>query len=148
MGRPSKYIKDADRQAKCLTELGAIDADLAKFFGVSIQTITTWKKKHSSFLASLKKGKADADSEVKKALFKRATGYSHPDTHISNYMGEITVTAIEKHYPPDTTACIFWLQNRDPENWKPRKASDGPGDDGVPPTPQKVVIEVKDARKK
>jgi hypothetical protein len=22
------------------------------------------------------------------------------------------------HVPPDTTACIFWLKNRDPQHWR------------------------------
>jgi hypothetical protein len=23
-----------------------------------------------------------------------------------------------EHVPPDVTACIFWLKNRDPEHWR------------------------------
>lgn len=23
-----------------------------------------------------------------------------------------------QHYPPNVTACIFWLKNRDPESWR------------------------------
>jgi hypothetical protein len=23
-----------------------------------------------------------------------------------------------EHVPPDVTACIFWLKNRDPQNWR------------------------------
>ncbi len=25
-----------------------------------------------------------------------------------------------KHYPPDTTACIFWLKNRQRDKWRDR----------------------------
>jgi hypothetical protein len=25
---------------------------------------------------------------------------------------------IRKYYPPDTTACIFWLKNRKPDEWR------------------------------
>ena len=25
-----------------------------------------------------------------------------------------------KHYPPDVTACIFWLKNRCPDEWRDR----------------------------
>jgi hypothetical protein len=25
---------------------------------------------------------------------------------------------VRKHYPPDVTACIFWLKNRQPEKWR------------------------------
>ena len=27
---------------------------------------------------------------------------------------------IVEHYPPDTTACIFWLKNRQPGRWRDR----------------------------
>lgn len=29
-----------------------------------------------------------------------------------------------EHYPPDTTAAIFWLKNRQPEKWRDRKEID------------------------
>lgn len=57
-------------------------------------------------------------------MFERATYYSHPDTHISNFQGDITVTPLTKHYPPDTTACIFWLKNRKPKDWRDKVESD------------------------
>ena len=67
---------------------------------------------------SLKKGKKTPDQEVVSALFMRAVGYSHPDIHITNYQGEITITSIVKHYPPDPTSAIFWLCNRMSDKWR------------------------------
>jgi hypothetical protein len=32
-------------------------------------------------------------------------------------MGLTKVPYVE-HVPPDVTACIFWLKNRDPEHWR------------------------------
>ena len=29
-----------------------------------------------------------------------------------------------EHYPPDTTAAIFWLKNRQPEKWRDKKEVD------------------------
>jgi len=118
MARPSSYKKEYAAQAIHLTKLGAIDKDLASFFGVAVTTINTWKEKHSEFLLSIKTGKADADNMVKQSLFKRSTGYSHPEDKIFNNNGEPLVVPTTKHYPPDTTACIFWLTNRDSDNWK------------------------------
>ena len=108
-GRPSKYQPDFTRQALKLCRLGATDQELADFFAVSINTIDNWKKVHPEFLGALKEGKQLSDAEVANKLFKRATGYSHNDVHISNYKGDITKTPFVKHYPPDTTAAIFWL---------------------------------------
>jgi hypothetical protein len=31
-----------------------------------------------------------------------------------------SLTPLTKHYPPDTTACIFWLKNRKPKEWRDR----------------------------
>ena len=32
--------------------------------------------------------------------------------------GEIVRTTVRRHYPPDVTACIFWLKNRQREHWR------------------------------
>jgi len=117
-GRPTRYRKEFIPQAEKLCRLGAIDTDLADFFGVSEQTINAWKKKHPEFLEAINIEKANANAKVKRALFERACGYSHDDVHISNYKGDITETDIVKHYPPDTAAAFIWLKNRDPENWR------------------------------
>lgn len=118
-GRKTKYKPEYKEEAYKLSLLRAIDEDIADFFGVSVSTLTTWKKKYPTFLASIKKGKIKADAEIAHSLFNRAKGYSHPDVHISNYKGEITTTNITKHYPPDTAAAFIWLKNR--AGWKDKQ---------------------------
>lgn len=120
VGRPSAYRPEYAAQAEKLTKLGAIDRELAEFFGVSEQTINAWKKEHPAFLESVKRGKEIADAEVAEKLYHRATGYQHPDTHVSNYQGTVTLTPLTKHYAPDPTAAIFWLKNRQPAKWRDR----------------------------
>ena len=122
MGRPTKYKPEYARQAKELCLLGAKDTELARFFETSEQTINAWKKAFPEFLESLKEGKQLADAKIAESLYHRALGYSHEDVHISNYQGKITVTPTTKHYPPDTTAAIFWLKNRQTKNWSDRKS--------------------------
>lgn len=117
-GRPSSYKPEFASQAEKLCKLGATDRQLADFFGVSEQTINAWKIAHPAFLESLKAGKEQADAAVADRLYQRAMGYEHPEVHITNYQGEITMTPITKIYPPDTTAAIFWLKNRRPEQWR------------------------------
>lgn len=126
-GRPTAYKKEYAEQAYKLCLLGAIDADMAGFFGVSEQTINAWKKQHSNFLESIKKGKEQADAEVASKLFHRATGYEHPEDDIRALNGEIVITPTIKHYPPDTTAAIFWLKNRQPSTWREKQEIDHSG---------------------
>ena len=130
-GRRAIYNKRFAKLARKLYEFGFTDKEVALEFDVSIRTLDSWKKKYPEFLAVMKKAKPIADANVKQSLYLRATGYSHPDVHISNYQGEITVTPVIKHYPPDTGACIFWLSNRDGENWKRNGAEDGGNDNDI-----------------
>lgn len=111
-GRPTKYKPEYCKQVYKLCLLNATDAQIGDVFEVNEATINRWKKSYPEFCESLKKGKIQADAEVAKSLFHRACGYSHPDVHISNYQGDITVTNITKHYPPDTAAAFIWLKNR------------------------------------
>lgn len=142
-GRPSKYRPEAVEQARKLAMLGLTDIEMAKFFEVSERTFHDWKRAHPEFLQAIKAAKDLADADVVASLYHRATGYSHPDVHISNYQGEVTVTPITKHYPPDPTSMIFWLKNRQAAKWRERPTlMDG---DDVP-LPVKVEISVKDAR--
>ena len=132
MGRPTRYKTDFDEQAYNYCLLGATDSQLATFFNVIEKTIANWKNAHPSFLHALKEGKDRADTLVAEALYHRALGYSHPDVHISNYKGVITTTDIIKHYAPDTTACIFWLKNRDKANWRDRHEVTGADGGAIP----------------
>lgn len=128
-GRPTKYKPEFCEQAYKLCLLNAIDKDLADFFEVEESTINNWKDDYPEFLESLKKGKIQADSEVAKALHHRACGYSHPDVHISNYQGDITITDITKHYPPDTAAAFIWLKNR--AGWRDKTETEHSIDKGT-----------------
>jgi hypothetical protein len=118
MGRPTKYDPKYNRQAEKLCKLGSTDKELADFFEVNEDSIHEWKKRYPKFAESIRRGKSVADAEVADKLFKRATGYKHPDVDIKQYEGQIIVTKITKHYPPDTTAAIFWLKNRHKNVWR------------------------------
>jgi len=130
-----KYDKAMDEQVYKICLLGATDVQIADILGIAKSTLNVWKKTYPELMAAMTRGKQEADALVAHSLFKRATGYSHPDTHISNFQGEITKTEITKHYPPDTTACIFWLKNRDKENWRDKQDHEHTGKNGTPLIP-------------
>lgn len=145
-GRPSKYKSEYADQAKKLCMLGMTDKEMASFFGVAESTFNLWKTAHPEFSESLKGGKDLVDAEVAAKLYHRAMGYEHEDVHVSNYRGVITVTPLVKHYPPDTTAAIFWLKNRQPQRWRDKPDEGGEGENAQP-VPVKIEVTVKDARK-
>ena len=127
-GRPSSYKPETMlRQARIMSLAGWTDAQMADLFGVALSTLALWKKEHPEFSDALK-AKDIADAEVEVSLYQRALGYSHPEVHVSNYQGQITLTPITKHYPPDPTSMIFWLKNRQPERWR-EKAGEGSAPD-------------------
>ena len=117
-GRPTCYREIYAEQAYRLTLLGATDKDLAEFFGVSEQTINSWKHAFPEFLESLKRGKMQADAEVAEKLLQRAKGYSHSEEKIFCHDGKVIRAETTKHYPPDTGAAIIWLKNRQGLYWR------------------------------
>jgi hypothetical protein len=129
-GRPTKYQSEYCEQAFKLCLLGAIDIELADFFNVPESTLNNWKLGHPEFLESLKEGKLQADANVCKRLYERAMGYEHDDEEIkvvsrgNNEGSEIVRVQIRKYYPPDTTACIFWLKNRQISKWRETQTHD------------------------
>jgi hypothetical protein len=121
-GRKSQYRASHNAIAAGMTALGATDREVAQALQVSEQTLNTWKHKHPEFLESLKLGKDTSDKRVEVSLYRRANGYSFDSMKVMLVDGKIKQVPIVEHVPPDTTACIFWLKNRKPLDWRDRKA--------------------------
>lgn len=121
-GRPSPfdegYSASFEEAGRKLALLGATDKEIAEFFDISESTLNLWKTKHPEFSESLKAGKLMADASVADRLFHRAMGYEHDEVDIRVIDKEVVMTPIRKIYPPDTTAAIFWLKNRQREKWR------------------------------
>ena len=116
------YKSEYKEQARKLCMLGAIDDDIADFFGVSVRTIYNWKNEFPDFAETLRDAKLALDSKVVRSLFERATGYSHVDYKFVTHGGKITdVKEYQKHYPPETAAMVFWLKNRQPALWRDKQ---------------------------
>lgn len=118
MARPTKYKPEYAKQAAVACKLGATDQDLSELFSVSRSTINLWKIEQEAFSDALKTPKELADDRVERSLYQRAIGYSHEEDDIRVVDNQIVITPTIKHYPPDTTACIFWLKNRMPEQYR------------------------------
>ena len=75
---------------------GLTDEQIACNMGINRDTLYTWKNRFPVIADTLKKTKEVVDREVENALFKKA---------------------IEG----DTTAMIFWLKNRRPNDWRDKR---------------------------
>ena len=99
-------------------------------FDVDKATIEHWKIAYPSFLDSIKRGKYIADAEVANSLYHRALGYEHEEEEIIAYQGIPTIVPTTKRYPPDSTAIIFWLKNRQKDKWRDKHEVGNTNKDG------------------
>jgi hypothetical protein len=120
VGAPTLYRKEYVHIAQRMAYLGATDRDLAIAFGVNITTIDKTKAKHAEFVGSLKLGKKEADQRMERSLYQLGVGYSYDAVKIFLPAGAkrpIYAPYVE-HVPPNATAAIFWMKNRDPAHWR------------------------------
>lgn len=140
VGRPSKYKPEFAEQAAKLCDLGATDHQLADFFKVSVSTVSLWKVQHQEFSDALRVSKEKADQIVEQSLFRRAMGYECDDVDIRVVGTKLVKTPMRKIYPPDTTACIFWLKNRKPAEWRDKQEVEHGGEVKVE-TIRRVIVD-------
>ena len=123
-GRPTKFKEEYIELVYKLCLLGATDKEMADILGVTEQTFNNWKIDYPRLFESIKEGKEAADANVANRLYQRAMGYQHPEDKIFNDNGEPLIVPTVKHYPPDPTAAIFWLKNRQPQKWRDKQEID------------------------
>ncbi|MGL6058998.1 MAG: helix-turn-helix domain-containing protein, partial [Culicoidibacterales bacterium] len=81
------------------------------------------------------------------SLLKRALGYEYDEVTTTTYSnGEEETKRVTKHVVPDTTAQIFWLKNRKPDDWRDKKDVNLSGDIGIAETLKKARERVKNGK--
>ena len=101
---------------------GLTDEQIAHNMGIATGTLYRWKEEHREICEALKRGKAVVDRLVENALLKRALGYEYEEVREKYEMGVCTErTVTRKEVVPDTTAQIFWLKNRKPQEWRDKR---------------------------
>ena len=107
---------------------GLTDEQIAEKMGISVASLYNYKKDHLDILEALKSGKEVIDRQVENALLKRALGYEYDEVS-EEFEGGILVKrkVTKKQVVPDTTAQIFWLKNRKPDEWRDKQTVEIPG---------------------
>lgn len=107
---------------------GLTDLEIAKNMGVSMATLTDWKKRFPVILATLKEGRKPVIIDVEDTFYeKKLKGYfieeeivevtKHPDGSKTEHRKKM-----KRWIPPDTTALIFYLKCRKPQQYNDKQA--------------------------
>ncbi len=98
---------------------------MAKKIGIKLSTLGLWQKKYPVIKKAIENGRDFSDKEVEDAMFKKAKGFFVTETVLETKEGPQGITTntreVKKYVPPDTTAQIFWLKNRNNHKWNDRR---------------------------
>ncbi|MGE4267163.1 MAG: helix-turn-helix domain-containing protein [Deferribacterales bacterium] len=130
VGKPTKIGNLFLPALKMMWKKGFTDVEIAQAFDITEQTLYNYKKQYPEIFEKEKDWKAEADAAVERSLFERAKGFSAKETKVFVYKGDIITEDVTTNYPPDTTACIFWLKNRKKDEWRDRAELDHGSSDG------------------
>jgi hypothetical protein len=127
-GKHAPHIYDPKRHpalAAALAAAGKTEAEMRALLGVHAKrTFQLWKAKYPEFAEALRSGKEPVDDSVEASLLKRALGYEYEETEADikkdadGRTKSSHIKKIKKVLAPDVTACIFWLKNRRPAEWR------------------------------
>ena len=121
-GRPTVYKPENAEIARHACMLGASNETLAERFEVSRRTIDNWITAIPEFSDAVRHGRQVADESVVAALYARATGMERKSIKVVEGDGGQVTTTHTVQALPDVRACIFWLRNRRPEQWRENRA--------------------------
>lgn len=114
--------EDKLQQIKAWKGVGLSHAQVAENIGIRRQTLYNWIDNHPEIAQAIKDGQRRTVQYIENALMKKIEGYTTRETRryrtTDKNGNEVEkVEVIEKEHGPDTTAIIYALKVKDPENW-------------------------------
>jgi hypothetical protein len=142
---PSKEVQVDAKRISIMAKHGLDNDSISEAFGVTVHCFMDFLKKNPEIMKTLKEDKEKANNNVEAALYSRALGYEHFETKVfyNSVLDKIVTKEVRKVYPPDVTACIFWLKNRLPDKWRELQEFSGQFNHDVSLTPNEVSDEHK-----
>lgn len=116
---------------------GLTDKEIWNRLDIEKSSYYAYQNKFPEFKETVHKNKEFCDAEVENQFYKNCLGYEYVEQTVSTKkeviyedgkrvreISEPVVIDLVKHKPSETNAAKFWLQNRDPENWKEKQQID------------------------
>ena len=109
---------------ECWARDGDTQGTIAKKIGVTKDTFSKWVNNVEPIKRAVRLSKQIVDYKVENALLKLALGYE--TTEAKTVLGkpdkdgnrEVRVEKTTKEIGPNVTACMAWLNNKKPNEWK------------------------------
>jgi hypothetical protein len=96
---------------------------MASACSVHTSTFYVWLNEYPELSEAISIGAEAFDTRVERALAERAIGFSVDVEKWFVVSGELESRIVRKYYPPDVTACIFFLRNRLSDRWRDYKTT-------------------------
>lgn len=110
---------------ECWARDGVYMNEIAARMEVSPATLSKWRTEYPEINKALKTGKELVDYKVENALLKAALGFNTKEIKVTigkqvknGQVFEITKETTTREVAPNVTACLAWLNNRKPEQWR------------------------------
>lgn len=111
-GRPTGYRPEYAEAARNYCELGATNAQLAKYFKVAPRTIDNWIVNFPDFGKAVRDTRVFGDEKVWRAIFERAHGFYYTEKTVVQEGDKERVQIKTRYAKPDLRAAMIWLRNR------------------------------------
>lgn len=129
-GRPNKYethVKPRLDEIEALAKAGATNSEIGEALGISKSAFCDYLNKYKEFSDTVKQARLKGVAEVKKALFRKAVGFTYEESKKIKRKDEngrdvITMEITTKQAVPDSNAIQMYLRNYDPD-WKDKDAA-------------------------
>lgn len=114
-----KFSKELALRIVELASQGKSVNQISSDLGVSVYALNNWKGAQVGFKEAIQASRKVADELVVASLFQRAVGWQQPaiKIHYDKDQSRFVTYEYTERFPADTTACIFWLKNRQRTQW-------------------------------
>lgn len=128
VAKPKTIFSDTEQKLiVALYRSGKTDQEIADILGRQRQTFLK-QVDYNKLKTKVSQAKAEANEKVVDSVINAACGYEYKETrdeYAATQDGKtgrlVSKTVTTKHQPANMTAAIFFLKNRDPENWKDKQ---------------------------